>query len=217
MADRIRITPAILTDSPDKLVEMVVRVSGFTDWVQVDIMDGCFVSSRSVSCQQVNEANIEVSWEVHLMVEKPEKYIECLKDAGAKRIIFHYEATDSPETIIKSIRKLGLEAGLAINPKTEVKSITALLPKADSVLLLSVEPGYYGSPFIPRVLDKVKKIKDIKPELEIGIDGGIKEANIARVAASGVDSISVGSAIFLSKEPAESYKRLRKIAEAAIK
>lgn len=217
MADRIRITPAILTDSPDKLAEMVSRASGFAGWLQVDIMDGRFVPSRSISCKQVKEAGIAVSWEVHLMVERPEKYIECFKEAGAKRIIFHYEAADSPETIIRSIKKLGLEAGLAINPETKTKDIISLLLEIDSILLLSVEPGYYGSPFIPEVLDKVKEIRDIRPELEIGIDGGIKETNIAEVAASGVDSICVGSAIFLSKEPAESYKRLKTIAEDALK
>jgi len=217
MEKRVRITPAILTDSPEKLAEMVTGANKFAGWLQVDIMDGRFVPSGSISCEQVKEAGIKVSWEAHLMVEQPEKQIECFKDAGAKRIIFHYEATDSPETIIESIKKSGLEAGLAINPETEVKSIAELLPIVDSILLLSVVPGYYGSPFIPEVLEKVKEIRGIRQELEIGMDGGIKEANITEIAASGVNSICVGSAIFLSKEPAESYERLKKTAEDAIK
>jgi len=216
MADKIKITPAILTENPDKLAEMAEVAGSFTDWVQVDIMDGRFVPSRSISCQQVKEAGIAIGWEVHLMVEQPEKYLECFKEAGAKRIIFHYEATDSPEAIIENIKKLGLGVGLAINPETKVESIKELLPEVNSVLLLSVVPGYYGSPFIPEVLGKVKEIRGIRRKLEIGIDGGIKESNIARVAASGVNSICVGSAIFLSKEPATSYKRLKNIAEATI-
>ncbi len=217
MGNKIKIVPAILTSSTGELSEMVDLANGFADRIQIDIMDGRFVPSRSVSCKQVKEAAIKVSWEVHLMVEQPGKYLKCFKEAGAKKIIFHYEATDSPGAAARSIKQLGLEVGLAINPETKPEDIISLLPEIDSVLLLSVEPGYYGSPFIPEVLEKVNKLRNIQQKLKIGIDGGIKETNIAKVAASGVDSICIGSAIFLSKKPAESYSRLREIAEAAIK
>ena len=146
------------------------------------------------------------------MVEQPESYLEGFQKAGAQKVVFHYEATPSPQEVISQARELGLEVGLAVNPETHVSSILPLVGGVDSVLFLTVNPGFYGSQFIPEVLEKVGELRSAQPKVEIGIDGGVKESNIAHIARSGVDVIYVGSAIFLQPQPGESFRRLLTLA-----
>jgi ribulose-phosphate 3-epimerase len=214
MSQRIRIVPAILTDDPRVLVKLVSQTEAFTDYAQFDVMDGEFVPSRSVSCEQIAGLKTEIKWEAHLMIKHPEDCLEDFRQAGAQGIVFHYEATPAPEKIIRKIKKLGMKAGLAVNPETPITAITNLIDKVDNVLFLSVNPGFYGAKFIPEVLDKIIAFRKAYPKMEIGIDGGIKENNIAQIARTGVDVIYIGSAIFLQPDPAESYRRLKKLAEA---
>ncbi len=208
MSRKKRVIPAVLTDDPQVLATMVRQVETFTDYIQLDIMDGQFVPSRSITWEQMKKLSPKLNWEAHLMVRHPENCLENFRSAGAQRIIFHYEATDSPGKIIRQIRKLGLKAGLAINPETPVAAIVPLLNAVDNVLFLAVNPGFYGSKFIPEVLDKVRELRTLQPELEIDIDGGINESNIVTVAQSGADGICVGSAIFLQPDPAVSFRHL---------
>ena len=214
MSNSIRTVPAILTDDPIALGKMVLQTESFTDHAQFDIMDGRFVPSRSVSCEQIAALRTKLIWEAHLMVLHPEDCLEEFKQAGAQKIVFHYEATSSPDQIIRQIRNLGMQAGLAVNPKTHVDAIRPLLSELDSVLFLSVNPGFYGAEFIPDVLNKIVAFRKAHPRLEIGIDGGIKEDNIAKIAETGVNVIYIGSAIFRQPQPAESYRRLTRLAEA---
>ena len=148
------------------------------------------------------------------MVLHPETYLEDFRQAGAQKTVFHYEATSSPQRVISLVKNLGMSVGLAINPETPITTITPLVNEVDSVLFLSVNPGFYGSKFIPEVLDKIMAFRSAQPNLEIGIDGGIKEGNIAQIAQSGVDVIYVGSAIFLQPQPDESFRHLLALAEA---
>ena len=214
MTGKIRTVPAILTDDPVALGKMVFQAESFTDFAQFDIMDGQFVPSTSVTCSQIAALGTRLAWEAHLMVLHPEKYLEEFKQAGAQKMVFHYEATPSPDMVIDLIKKLGLQAGLAINPETPITTIAPLVKTLDSVLFLSVNPGYYGAKFIPEVLAKIADFRRAHPVIEVGIDGGIKESNIAEIAASGVNVIYVGSAIFLQPDPAVSYHRLTRLAEA---
>ena len=208
-----QLVPAILTDNPRTLEDMVLQAETFTSYVQFDIMDGVFVPSHSINYQYLARLPMKLDWEAHLMVRDPEKYLEGLNQAGAKKVVFHYEAAPSPQEVIRQSRKLNLGVGLAINPETPTSAILPLTDKVDSLLFLSVHPGFYGSKFIPEVLDKIKELRRLYPGLEIGIDGGIKEDNIATVARSGVDYIYIGSAIFLKDNPADSYRRLNKLAK----
>jgi ribulose-phosphate 3-epimerase len=214
MSQKIRTVPAILTDDPKVLEKLVSQTETFTDYAQFDIMDGEFVPSRSVSCEQIAGLKTTLKWEAHLMVRHPEDCLEGFQKVGAQRLVFHYEATLTPEKIIHKIKKLGMKAGLAINPETPITAITPLVKKLDSVLFLSVNPGFYGAKFIPEVLDKIVAFRKAYPKMEIGIDGGIKENNIGQIARTGVNVIYIGSAIFLQPDPAESYRRLTKLAEA---
>ena len=212
MTKSIRVVPAILTEDPSALETMVRQAETFTDYVQFDMMDGQFVPSRSITREHLAGLGTKLSWEAHIMVLRPEDYLESLRQAGAEKVVFHYEATSSPRAVISAARKLGLGVGLAVNPETPVSTILPLVSEVDSVLFLSVHPGFYGSQFIPEVLDKIVEFRSAQPGVEIGIDGGIKESNIARIARAGPDVIYVGSAIFLQPQPGESFRHLQSLA-----
>ncbi len=208
-----QVVPAILTDDPKALETMVRQAETFTNWVQFDIMDGQFVPSRSITYEHLSNLPMKLSWEAHLMVLNPEEYLHGFKKAGAKKVVFHYEATHSPQGVISLTRRLGLKVGLALNPDTPISAILPLVSEIDSVLFLSVYPGSYGKEFIPEVLDKVVKFSTTCPDVEIGIDGGIKEGNIAKVAQAGASVIYVGSAIFAQEEPGNGYRHLTTLAQ----
>ena len=212
-----RVVPAILTDDPEALESMLHRVETFTTYVQIDVMDGQFVPSRSITTEHLLGSPIKLSWEAHLMVLRPEDYLKDFRRAGAEKIIFHYEATASPQKVISSARNLGLKVGLAVNPETPVSAVLPLADEVDSVLFLSVHPGFYGSKFIPEVLDKLAEFHSTKPDMEIGIDGGVKESNITQIALSGADVIYVGSAIFLQPQPDESFRFLQALVDRSIR
>ncbi|MHB8105512.1 MAG: ribulose-phosphate 3-epimerase [Dehalococcoidales bacterium] len=208
MVQNIRIVPAILANDALTLNKLVRQAETFADFVQIDIMDGEFVPSCSISFQDIAALKPKFKWETHLMVHKPENYLEGFKQAGAQKIVFHFEAKTEHEKTISLIRKLGMRVGLAVNPKTTIKDFLPLVKQVDSVLFLSVEPGFYGAEFIPAVLNKIVTFRETFPEMEIGIDGGIKENNIIEIARTGVNAICVGSAIFNRPSPAAAYRSL---------
>ena len=210
-----RIVPAVLTDSPAVLVSMLRSVEIFSDWVQIDIMDGLFVPSMSITSQDIVGAGVKIGWEAHLMVQAPEKYIEDFHFAGAKRIVLHYEAEkDTAFDVIEHVTSLGMGAVLAINPETPVTVLDDnLVSRLEGVLFLGVHPGFYGAKFIPEVLDKIRLFSCLYPDTNIGIDGGIRASNIIQVAQSGVNEICVGSAIFAQTEPAASFRNLTALAQ----
>jgi ribulose-phosphate 3-epimerase len=215
MNKRSTVVPAVLTDDPRALEAMVRQAESFTDYVQFDIMDGQFVPSHSVSCEQLAAVPKKLKWEAHLMTVRPEGQFDCFRKDGAGKVVFHFEATPSPEAVIARARALGLGVGLAINPETPVAAFLPLVGTVDSVLFLTVHPGFYGAQFLPEVLDKVTELQAKVPNAEIGVDGGIKEGNVAKMAQLGVNSIYVGSAIFLQPDPAASFRRLTKLAQEA--
>ncbi len=210
---KIKVVPALLTDNPSALETMVRQAESFATYVQMDIMDGQFVPSRSITWEHLANLAMKLSWEAHLMVRHPEKYLPGFHQAGARKVLFHYEATSSPRQVIAQARDLNLEVGLAINPETAVSTILPLADEVDSILLMTVNPGFYGSKFIPEVMDKVVELRKARPDIEIGVDGGVKESNIAQIARAGVDVIYVGSAIFRHPQPGESYRHLLALAQ----
>jgi ribulose-phosphate 3-epimerase len=212
MSRTVRTVPAILTDDPIVLGRLVAQAERFTDFAQFDVMDGKFVPSSSVSCEDIVSLHTRLAWEVHLMVVHPELCLEDYKKAGARRIVFHCEATPSPDLIIEKIRTLGLEAGLALNPQTPVEAVAPYVPMLDAVLFMSVHPGYYGAEFLPGVMDKVRAFRKQHPRMEIGVDGGVSEDTIPEIVPAGADVIYIGSAIFRQPDPAAAYRRLADLA-----
>jgi ribulose-phosphate 3-epimerase len=213
MTKKTRVVPAILANDAAALTALVEKASSFTDYAQVDIMDGKFVPSTSVGYQDIAGLKLKFKWEAHLMVQHPENYLEGFKKAGARKIVFHYEAETDREKTIGLIRKMGLGVGLAVNPKTTIPELAPLVKLVDSVLFMSVEPGFYGAKFIPAVLEKIIAFRKAYPNIKTGIDGGVKEDNIIEIARTGVDVICVGSAIFNQPDPTAVYRRLNVLAQ----
>ena len=209
----MRIVPAILTDNPQDLKLMLGQAEVFTDFVQIDFMDGDFVPSKSVTPEDLAEIEIRIGWEAHLMVRDPIDYLSSLNKKGLKRVIFHWEANPNPESIVSALRDLGLAVGLAINPETALSQFEDLVPHIDSVLFLSVHPGFYGSPFVEEVLEKVREFRYRFPSTVIGIDGGVALDNIQRLKSLNMDYACVGSRIFRHDDPRKSYEEFAKAAE----
>ena len=210
----VKVVPAILTDDPIELARLIALANRFAPFVQVDIMDGAFVPTRSVAMADLCEQDMRFEWEAHLMVADPLAYLSTCREAGASRVIFHIESEGDPFAVVSQARLLGLEVGVAVNPPTPVADIEALLPVVDSVLLMTVFPGYYGAPFVPEVMSKVGQVRAACHGIEIGVDGGVKETNLVDVACHGVDAVCVGSAVFASPDPESSYLRLVSLAQS---
>lgn len=204
----MKIIPAILTDDSDVLEKMIRQAEAYADYIQIDVVDGRFVNRpKTITAHILAKIKTRIKIEVHLMVKNPEIYIEDFKRAGAKKIVFHSEKEEtlSPEKVIEKIRATGLEVGLAVSPETPVSKIEDLLDKVDSVLFLSVHPGSQSQEFIPWVLDKIAELKRRRPDLEVGLDGGIKLSNVKKVEETGADFVCVGSGIFGKGNPKKNF------------
>ena len=208
------IVPAILTNTKDEFTKMIDICSGFANYAQIDIMDGKFVPSKSIELTDLDNYTSPIECEAHLMVSEPSDWILPFKKIGAKRILYHFEINADHLQIIDEIRKLDLSTGIAVNPATTIDDFKYLVAKIDAVLFMSVNPGFYGAPFIPDVLKKIKEFKSIYPDKIIGIDGGIKLDNLLKVKESGVDYICVGSAILKNINPGQSYQEFQKLLHA---
>lgn len=206
------IVPALLTDKKENLIEMIDLCSKFTDYVQIDIMDGKFVPSKSISILDLKGWKSRIRCEAHLMVSDPLSWLKPFKKLGAERIIYHFEISKDHLEIISKIRQAGLSAGLAVNPPTTLEEFDSLVASVDTVLFMSVNPGFYGAKFMPEVLEKIKAFKNKYPRKQVGIDGGIKPDKAVLARKAGVDCICVGSAILKSSNPKRAYENILKVA-----
>ena len=203
------IIPAILTNDPSELSAKLDSLIGLTEWVQIDIMDGRFVPQISISLDQLSRLNSPFQFDVHLMVNNPEQYLEGCQTANVKRVLFQLEGTEDPEAVLSAMSIHGFERGIALRPQTPVEAIQPYLSWVTVVLLLSVEPGKQGQAFIPETIERIKQLRQIAPEVKIEVDGGINADNIAEVAAAGADYLVVGSAIVGQPSPAAALNELK--------
>jgi len=203
------IIPAILTKNINDYKNKLSQLKGLVSLVQIDIMDNKFVPNISVKVSDIADIKTDINLEAHLMIEQPEKIFKHCEQAGFRRVIFHLEGTNNPDAVLDEMKKFNFERGIAINPETSIEKILPFLDKIDIILFLTVNPGFYGSPFIPAVIDKIKELKKIKGELKIEVDGGINLKNIKSVADAGVNYIVVGSAIFKDGDIEENLKHLK--------
>lgn len=198
------IAPSILASDFSRLAEEIKAVEkAGADWIHVDVMDGVFVPNITIGIPVLKSIRkiTGLPLDVHLMIAKPENYIEPFSDAGADIITIHAEATPHMDRSIMHIKSLGKRAGISINPGTSITTIDDILEIVDMVLIMSVNPGYGGQKFISYTLKKVKALKEILTEREldhvlIEIDGGITAKTIHDAAQAGVDVFVAGSAVF---------------------
>ena len=212
----MRLAPSILAaDLADLAGALSVCEAGGADLVHVDVMDGHFVPNLSfgIPVVQALHRRTRLPLDVHLMVSNPDRLIDDYIAAGAARVAVHQEAVIHLDRLLAHIRRKGAQAGVALNPATPVELLVDVLPSLDYVLLMSVNPGFSGQAFLPRSLDKARRLRDLIKEnglsVEIGIDGGIDRDNIARAVAAGVDTCIVGSGIFAAPDPVARMSELR--------
>jgi len=206
-----KVVPAILTQNPAELQAQLGMLRNHTTWVQIDVMDGKFVSSVSVNISELGEAYQFFNLSIHLMVQNPESYLEDCNAVGAKRVYFHLTGTKDPQAMLSRMEQYQFRRGIAINPETTVDQLAPYVKNADAVLLLSVVPGVQGHEFIPSVAEKVQQIRALAPDVTIGMDGGIAKENITKVFQGGVDYVAVGSSIWKTEDPIASLRELQEM------
>jgi ribulose-phosphate 3-epimerase len=201
---KVQISASILSADFSRLgqeIELVMAAG--VDWIHFDVMDHHFVPNLSfgaVVCNSLRKAGIKAPIDVHLMVEKPEEYIESFARAGANLVTIHPETTQDVLACIRHIHSHGMQAGIALNPDKPLNLIEKYIESLDLILLMSVHPGFAGQSFIGSSLEKIAEARcliDTKnPLVALGIDGGIKESNISSVVAAGADFCIIGSGLF---------------------
>lgn len=197
MKNKIQIAPSILSADFGRLNEEIASVEALSDIISVDVMDGHFVPNITVGMPVVKCLKTKLPIECHLMIEHPENYIEGFAKAGATIISVHYEAMhEKTAEILKRIRELGCQASLAIKPATSVGEIEEYLPLMDAAVVMSVEPGFGGQAFMPESLEKIRRLRELKPELDIIVDGGINAETAKQVREAGANILVAGSFIF---------------------
>ena len=204
-----QIIPAILTSDQADLQNILARLVGLTDWVSIDIADGIFVDTTTLTVNDLRQSNIPFKLELHLMVNNPQSYFSSCRQVKARRVIFHLETVEDVYGAIAEAKSYDFEVGLALNPETDIQLLKPYVEDLDSVLLLSVRPGLQGQDFIPETLSKIKKIKINYPGLRVEVDGGIGIETIKQVVLAGADVLVVGSAIVKQSDFKEAIDNLK--------
>jgi ribulose-phosphate 3-epimerase len=216
----VKIAPSILSADFAKLGEDIVAIDkAGADFIHIDVMDGNYVPNISIGLPVIKSIRkyTEKTFDVHLMIEEPGRFIDDFIAVGADLITVHYEADRHVDRTIQYIKSKGIKAGIVLNPGTPVSMIKDLIPSLDMVLIMSVNPGFGGQKFIEYSLNKIAEVKELSEkynkDLLIQVDGGIDASNIKKVVDAGANVIVAGSAVFKDGKVEENIAALRKSLE----
>lgn len=205
------IIPAVIAKTQDELDDKIKKVKDYVEIIQLDIMDGKFVSNTSIDFDfKLPETNCR--FEAHLMIKEPEKWIEK-HYSKVDTILAHFESCGDPSYVIDLVRNKKRKVGFVLNPETPVESIEQFLDDIDQILIMTVNPGFYGSPFLPEMLDKISILRKLRTDLDIEVDGGITDKTIKSVDKAGANMFVSGSYIMKSDNVKKAVETLRNIVE----
>lgn len=210
-----KLAPSLLAADFSCLGEQISQISG-ADMLHLDIMDGNFVPNITFGPEIIKDIrkDSDLTFDSHLMISDPARYIDAFAEAGSDIITFHVEATDHSHRVIQKIKNNECGAGIALNPNTPLTNIEYLLPQLDLILIMSVNPGFGGQKFIPIMRNKIARTKDLLEKhdssAQIAVDGGIKPDNVNSIIRAGADIIVAGSAILGRENPETAVKRFKK-------